>query len=162
MLVTGEASPLLFFSLTCTLHEQTGNGFYTQFLCLSKEEEHGVRVTILYWYPSQLPLPCLSFSIATVRSWQIFIYHSSSDPKQGSPCIRQEGSPECPTKHQSHSPGLLLRDPNTYNRSQHLTWATSSKSSCLFCRARARCRDFPTPVCLLRKASPWFSIQSNT
>lgn len=43
-----------------------------------------------------------------------------------------------------------------------LTWATSSKSSCLFCRARARCRDFPTPVCLLRKASPWFSIQSNT
>lgn len=45
---------------------------------------------------------------------------------------------------------------------QTLTWATSSKSSCLFCSARALCRDFPTPVCLLRKASPWFSIQSST
>lgn len=43
-----------------------------------------------------------------------------------------------------------------------LTWATSSKSSCRFCRARALWRDFPTPVCLLRKASPWFSIQSIT
>lgn len=43
-----------------------------------------------------------------------------------------------------------------------LTCATSSKSSCLFWRARALWRDFPTPVCLLRKASPWFSIQSNT
>lgn len=43
-----------------------------------------------------------------------------------------------------------------------LTWATSSKSSCLFCRARALWRDFPTPVCLLRNASPWFSIQSIT
>lgn len=42
------------------------------------------------------------------------------------------------------------------------TWATSSKSSWRFCRARARCRDFPTPVCLLRNASPWFSIQSRT
>lgn len=45
---------------------------------------------------------------------------------------------------------------------ERLTWATSSKSSCLFCRARALWRDFPTPVCLLRKASPWFSIQSIT
>ena len=43
-----------------------------------------------------------------------------------------------------------------------LTCATSSKSSCLFCRALALCKDFPTPVCLLRKASPWFSIQSST
>lgn len=49
------------------------------------------------------------------------------------------------------------------NRESHcLTCATSSKSSCRFCRALARWRDFPTPVCLLRNASPWFSIQSST
>ena len=66
--------PTLFFSLTCTLHEQTGNGFYTQFLNLSKERQHGVSV-ILYWYPSQLLLPCLTLSTATVHSWQIFTIH---------------------------------------------------------------------------------------
>lgn len=43
-----------------------------------------------------------------------------------------------------------------------LTCATSSKSSWRFWRALALCRDLPTPVCLLRKASPWFSIQSIT
>lgn len=50
----------------------------------------------------------------------------------------------------------------TLEKENGATCATSSKSSCLFCRARARWRDFPTPVCLLRKASPWFSIQSST
>lgn len=56
-------------------------------------------------------------------------------------------------------PVVVFFVPNVF---QPLTCATSSKSSCLFCSARALCRDFPTPVCLLRKASPWFSIQSST
>ena len=156
MPVTEEASPLYFSLWPVIYMSKLATDFTPNSSTSVRRDSMGLG------YPSQLPLPCLTLSTATVCSWQIFIYHSSSDPKQGSPCIRQEGSPECPTKHQSHSPGLPLQDPNTYNHSQHLTWATSSKSSCLFCRARARCRDFPTPVCLLRKASPWFSIQSNT
>lgn len=48
------------------------------------------------------------------------------------------------------------------SKSHCFTCATSSKSSWRFCKALARWRDFPTPVCLLRNASPWFSIQSST
>lgn len=59
-------------------------------------------------------------------------------------------------------PWLDLFWMNLIGCSCRLTCATSSKSSWRFWRALALCRDLPTPVCLLRKASPWFSIQSIT
>lgn len=59
-------------------------------------------------------------------------------------------------------PWLDLFWMNLTGCSCRLTCATSSKSSWRFWRALALCRDLPTPVCLLRKASPWFSIQSIT